>query len=632
MSQIDYIPWARRIARINNTIAGYPRFRRDVLRRDYESPDTPEDDTKRYSHFNSRFSVIQFLFMLYFILESLKNIYSLFYSFSSLKTMKSSANESELGCIRTNCTKLSENGDIKQDLIHLPWFVICHPDTKDMYNPVIAFDELGLILHAVLTYISFGLGVIVPLVMYLKPCPLEITVFLLSSTPWPRRECELARKSLKDVYVSMQIFFEERLFCLKRYRSSSSNRYAFLESIESTTQLKFEETQVQKLCRDFCLLDYKTKAILQDCLPLVRFQRWRSKVAEQYCKLSALVTTYFGIGFALYLVIFFRSYGQRIEQLREIEIFMSSVQCSMWRSWDEAKETIQLHTLLVNSFHTGVVSTLTLGVLIIGSTVSANFSLCFISIQELNIGIAEVMDRLRLSLEFTDQYRMYGLERKQVSKRPAVTDIQFDFKRLREAQSDNIDSYFGFKYLRPLRLDREFLEKVILDQIVDLRMHTNLLADLLVKTYVSNRLLNHLAKEASGCLSVVLPFCYLMCYGAALVILLINKVFISSSFSKLSFMIAVIMIIATNCILLAAARIQAKSKTLVTLIWQLVASTTYFEDYRISHMRILWIKQAQSLSRDGGLAIIAIGIPVTHSSVIQLVLASTTLFLFALGH
>lgn len=628
---INYILWARRLARVENTVSGYPRFEQEALRKDHEGPETSHEDYKRYSRFNTQLNGMQLFIILWCLVEVVKDFYMPIYSLTAFKLMNSTQHETEVACLKTNCTKLTPNGNIKQELVHLPLFVICHPRAKLFYNPLIALDEFGLIIHTALAYLGFVLGVVVPVAMYFRPSPQGVVIFLLSSTPWPRKECELIRKCLRDVYVSLLVFFEDRKFCRKRYRASGKDRYIFSEFDEPLIRLEHEKDQVKKLSRDFSLLDYETKGVVQDCLPLVRLQRWRSDVAEQYCKSCVLIATYFFTGFALYLMSFLHTYANRIEQLKEIERFIASMQCSMWRYYDETRQSVQMHRLLYESFAVGAAQSFSVVFLVMAVVVSADFALLLITIQELNIAIVETSDRLRLTLEFANNF-MFMDSTHYLSNHSEGSGSSFNFRQLRTTQYDNLDSMFGLKYLKPIKLSRFLFERALLEHLLDPPSNIRILNDLLVKTYVSNRMLGHLANEASSSLSVILPFCYITCYGVGMTLLVINRLFFSTSSTPyLYFIIACGMIAATNSLLLAAARIQAKSKTMLTLIWQLVAATTYSDNLQIEHMRTLWVKQAQSMTLNGGLTVTALGVPVTHSSVIQMILASSTLTLYAFG-
>lgn len=63
------------------------------------------------------------------------------------------------GCLLTNCTKLSPNRRLVQDLTRSPLFAICKPNLNKYYMPMTGLDATGLSISSVFTFFVFLVGI-----------------------------------------------------------------------------------------------------------------------------------------------------------------------------------------------------------------------------------------------------------------------------------------------------------------------------------------------------------------------------------------------------------------------------------------------------------------------------------------
>lgn len=167
-----------------------------------------------------------------------------------------------------------------------------------------------------------------------------------------------------------------------------------------------------------------------------------------------------------------------------------------------------------------------------------------------------------------------------------------------------------------------------LDTIESHRLGLEAAVELLEKLYISFRIYLDHVRYYTPLMTIMILFANIYIYGYVAI-----GVWFMRALDQF-FMFSLAMILfgwsTTNLFIWAAANLNAKAKELHLLIWSLVAVTSKSRDIRVMHMNALWRKQVQALDMDCGLALRAASVRITYTRIIQIIIGSGTLIVFAL--
>lgn len=634
--------------KINYLVCGYPHYTEQELQTEVYGPNNPPEELKLFEGFSTKLPPVQIALNAFSLLVVIKNsvlpIYTLLAinsvylnyphissSFKSAITNRSSVTQSGIrfGCLYTNCTKLSKVKSFAEDLITVPVFKLCFPHLRDYYYPVLDTNVFGLSVCSIISYLFLLFGFIAPVCLYFWPLTHEVGIFVLAPKTIRRFHGEIIRRYMIDRLVSLKNEFN-----IMSSNSQTANEAYQLDARNDQLDLAPENNQLRKLKRDYNLLSKRMRNYIDECIPLARSEEYRLIMSRQYFLGVILCGFYFSIWSLGIMFIMHYSTLAYEEYLKLIDEYVEATGCSVWRLGENSSSIPSLKISDPPTRWT-IFTAIEFLILYLSCTylMTIDIAMSIMSLQELNLQIGEQLDRVKLVLEMTD---ILDDSSDELSKHNYFDfDIQLNdstLGHLRRLHMKHMSSTLGFVGLRSFRGSksvvnlREFAAASLIANGADLNSFLNLL----IKTYISNRALMRFVKRASKNASWILMYCYVANYGGVFIVIYFNRQFNGKDYISVAF--AAVAFVTTNFIISKASRVQAESKHLMELMWQLIAATWRFKDARIKHMRLLWLRQVIVLSEEGGLIVKAFNVPITYESMIEVAIWSSTLMILAFSH
>lgn len=658
-------------------LSGYPRYTKDFFYSKIYSPMLPSQEIgyiRRLTTTLEPFQVVYCTMILMFLAKnSVYPIYTVLsmnlleYEFiARYNLLRMDTNQttgpvsaptqlgpSRYGCLATNCTKLSPNNPLRSDLKTLPVFKLCFPMLRELYYPVLDTHFFGLTMHTVIMHCIIMMSIGIPVASYLRPSSHDVGVFVIAPKSIHRLHAEVIRQFLIERLVSLKCYYanwkkaEEEQRSVELFDKKAHGLSILYERpvVEEVQFLNYEQAQLEQLREDYSLIsDQRTKDYIDDCVPLIRCEFYAALMAKQFWSLVRALTLYVLI--LSVACVFIPGYisEKHVRELRKMDQFIESTGCSVWLQ--ESDSILLGHTsqtpIRVSEpaiewnwfvYTDAVVQLVPTGVIIcLGVPIS------IMLLQEINIVIAEQIDRLQLAIELTELLNEMPIENGSTTGSNPVCCHQLrdsSFKELRSLHRKHLRTDFGFIRLQPFKHQtvmqsktssirmREFAAYLLIEYGTSLDNYL----DILIKAYIGNRALIRMIHETSRNLSVTLLFSYITSYGFVLIVVYFSRKFDKSDYTSVLYGLAALLL--TNIVISIAARVQANSKHLVKQVWILIALTNRYKDPRIKHMRALWLKQVVVLSQGGAITLKAFNIPVTYETVIEMMLWSSSLTLLA---
>lgn len=605
------------------------------------------------------FFMMKHFYFVHYSLEQIRNV-----SPVSLQNYSGQSQVYQYGCLRTNCTKeLSRftGGDEIEGLINLPIFTLCHPNLRPFYVPLTGTHTSGILFAAAAACLYFAVAIIMPINLKLSPIQTDLFVDLLAPNVSLYCTCVSLHKALSLMLYSAinycrnwkidpnenlrnRIKLDGRSSRAKRrHKVCSISDPSSLTGISDFKDYQIKMLELRKLELDYSDLDASTRNLIEDCLTIFKTNLWHKISARQFF----LSVTYLFVAMLIAAILTGAQVQYmmtiRSRYLRDAEQLIRKSDCQLW-SVNLNGPNKQVN--LVDAIPSWNITTLAeLCIAIVPSLVSVSMLIAYAvsTLQVLYYRIVELVDRVELvnklgdtikQLDQADDNDLAALQSKAdvsiINNNPLTTDFEFDL--LRGAQLNQIKDVLGYALFRSIssRDNRKesmkangSLKKLIIDQLVESRLTQNeLYMSLMIKTYLSARNLMEYAERERD-FSTIIPISYALSYSQTIIVIFL--------LSRLNFSHHIILltglagILFTNSLISTASTLQTESKKLIKVIWQLISSTTHSRNLKVKHLRSLWLKQVVQISRSDGITAIAFGVPVTYSSVIQVVIWSSTL-------
>lgn len=665
-------------------LCGYPRYSASDLGPEvYDVKNVPPQELVYFRTFSTEFHPILMLGCLVCALISVKNLIFPLYTMISIHTieylyiyqhdpsfnwsgdevehsMQNSTNGkrtisiyaqpnshlTRFGCLRTNCTKLSGDAEFITDLKSLPVFKLCYPNLQAYYYPVLDTNSTGLMVFGVTMCFCIILGLILPLSMFFKiPLNHEYCMFILAPTTIHRYHGQTVRRYLIDRLFSMKnYYFEWRHtanYLNKSYiERKSNNVIANLRrrAIEKESFLNSENLQLNQLNQDYNDLNENARAYVDDCAPLIRNECFATLMAKHFFVSLITIGLYLTLWAAISIWYMHKTTVDHEQYLAQIDRYVSSAGCAIWRN----SGTDQIHVVKVSEPHNDWTLFTLLNYLVqclpFALILCINISLAICVIEEIDIQLAEQMDRFELALEMNEILYRNGQEHTKTEGFHFGSETsECSLKRMRQIYMNRLSlDIWGQRFLRKSRqITRVKTNSIHLtghligaDQVNLITVDSYL--DVLIKTYISNRVLVNLIKKDSYNLSYVMLFSHILNITTVLIVLYFNRSFGGQDYASITY--ASLEFILTSVLISHASHIQARSRRMMAQIWQLIAASWRFDDLRIRHMRCLLTRQVIFLDHEAGLTIRAFNVPVTYKNVIGITFWFSTLILLVFRH
>lgn len=637
INKINHFLW-----RFTFMLGGLPRYSRKELK---SYTNCNPEDFRVLKLFDTRFHLVQIIFMAIQVTIASKNLTYPIYSLvqiEKLNSLREKANGSitssqtfEFNCLRTNCTQFRRSVSIFDDLIRLPWLRLCHPNYVTVLNPFSSLTEFGLNTSTFLAYFILVLSLILPIELYVKKIHQEQITLMIAPNAVLRSNANRIRRYFLHMFSSTICFYYENK--LKEFNESanvwdndkhSARQHSTMKIHDPPWQLRNEEISSKLIRSDVGLLDEKFQSFLDDCLPITRKTKWYRAM----CILSVVRT--FGAWAVISIPIILTTFAcsNLMEDRRalydEIEHYIGSRGCNIWikhhDSFDgryrESIYELDFRSLLTswNLYHLlELFFMLSPSLLYVCSGIISQLA----AVEELQAMHTEQMDRTKLILRLTRVLRDYV--NTEMTSQSSGLNIEtssndFNIRTITKIHDSNLNIVLFFPYLKPIT-EKE-LDKIAIDCLIENGVSLDVVLNLMSKVYIGNRFLLYSIKQCVLNLNIILTYCYAIGYGLAL-----SYVFWSRKLQQsdlYSGCLSVVGLLFSNIIVSYVSRIQAQSRLLIKSMWMVVADCQDYKDIRMRHMRSLWTRQAVVFLCDGNIVLRAFGIPVSHANVAELLLWS----------
>lgn len=664
-------------------LIGYPRYTPQELAEEIYKPNVPENELNLFRRFSTGLKASQVALValslvaicknLTFPIYTLAQVNSLRSRYSHLGDLKANLNKTnpiQYGCLWTNCSKLSPNNRLFDDIVALPVYKLCFPAMHQYVYPVLDNNLSAVAMQTVGMFFAFMFVVFLPIILYLKPLNHEVGMFIIAPQTLHRSNCEKARE-----------FLLERLRSIENYFFESKQKIPNLVADNDVTKpaksaLASEQLQRVHMNKDSTQLHKNVQDFIEDCIPFGRHLDYRYLLAKQCIIFVVVLGYYFSLWTIGDLLGGKMMSDENEAYLAQMDQFIDSSGCAIWQTDDRnsninsndlddcnnnnahevsngggnncngAGQSSKFRMVRVSEPRTkwNLYTMLEYPLMYSPTTyiMTVSCALTFAGFQEIYIELAQQKDRLQVAIDMTELLVELGApKRSKTSGFNLELDDDDDvFKRLRRLHIQSMASIFGMRYLQALRdrktnysseggPNRNLLRELSKDSILRTGANLDIYLNVHIKAYIGNRMLTGMIRKASQNVAFILMYCHLCNYGCALIVGYINKRFGAKDYG--SFVLGIIAFMVTNTMVATSAEVQARSKCLMAQMWQLIAATCEFKDMRIKHMRSLWIKQVVALGHENGMPYKLLNVPITYQSLIEIIIWSTTLALLSIN-
>lgn len=672
MKKLNYEQAFRYLLMGQHRIYGFPRTSASQVQSAQSIG--PLDELRHYRHLRKSFGRVQVMILILSLLLTIKNLFLLYFTTNSIIQLEkdldcmmsngvSCSNDDVIsfGCLRTTCRS-------RNLLMALPVFSLCYPNLRHFYLPISDLQTIGLMMYTIYALIIAVFGFGAPFYLNLKPIVHELLMYLLA----PGTGRNLKRKQMKafmnEIYVSTSVYFgyqsakrgDQKPKVGQKTQAHRSKSLGFtalaspsLIDREACAQiyLNHAKQRMLELGKNFEQLGRAMREFIDDSITLFRgTDLYRLTVIRQYILLTIFFIMICFVALVLCLGWVYVEIIGRNTQLKNIKSTLWKRNCSIW--YDKAylvgatgdsntvlpvdiASIVPIGWTLVPAVEFFFVSSL---ILFLGGTMLAAF---FVIARELHDQIYEQLYKIDMVIEMCDL--MQDLMPRNSGERRTMNSLDFIGKN-----ADHLASYFNFRNLKrsievklvtifdTSRLGlfgnvdhelRHLTRRLATGQLISRGVSIGAITMLLHKIYCGNRALMVYTRESSRNLSTALLLTMTSNFSIILAVMFVNNTFDESSLLLMIFV--TYGVLANTFIIFYPAKCQATSKRIISMMWRLLSTTLQFDDVRIKHVRIMYLKQLQVLCQEDGLTLYAFEIPVRYESLIKLLLWSSTLTVLA---
>lgn len=622
---------------------GYPKISERYQQIEINLIGGPQSELDKYKYYTYRITCQQIVNFVLCSVILVKNLQFPRYTINSLENIERAiqndvlAHGLQFGCLKTNCT----SQEAFRKLVTFPIFPICNPEASNYNLPLIGLHSFGLILHSIYTISIVTMGITLITFLYFRPTNSDIFMFLLTPNTLQLIKCEQIRRYLIELHSSMANYYEKYECEVEPEKEQpveggefnlSLEGFRYNRSIKSIESLRYELERLKLLEDRFVDLDQYTQDFIVDVVSIFRSLWWRKRIVELILKRYLFLAVLITLGIPLMSVVITKVANERRHELESVLGEFDLHNCSI-RSLINPTLT---GPKLLPEVNFSLLSYMELMLVLFPNLYTAATTLARypVAISELNSMIAEQMDRIYMAIEITNIFSSMGLNTAQCTPNERSFNRyanMYNFRQLKQMHQRSITSHVyieftnlrSFKYRSNNCLASEGPWQVAMNLVSLYGANIYAYENLLVKIYIGNRsILDSVSSLAS---SFELVIFVLLCinYGTILISIYFNKKLHEISSVTVSFF--AIGIFTNSFTTIFPSSVPAFSKHLIGSMWRLLTVTKSFNDIRIKHMRLIFLKQIEFMSEDEGLSIKAFGIPVSYKSVVKLALLSFSL-------
>lgn len=408
---------------------------------------------------------------------------------------------------------------------------------------------------------------------------------------------------------------------------------------------------------------------IEDCTPLVRTKWWQSQGNRSLLLQGSfsVVTIIVSSAFIMYISYLHTRRSER--NLIELGLHMESVSCPLWfippKRADGESEFVKLARWLkqssrsseptnlfnfseTNRFHLDKWRNVVTFVPEFVTLLQALWPFCSICLftmiyylvsSELTCWLRELKFQLELAVHFVGNLQKSRDLTETSRPVPFCLDLlKQEFRLLTEVKfflilthpmtSKHIAVREQFRSA-PKLSSAIAMEESALHTIAVNQMNASSASELMEKLYIGLRIFKEHLEQYSHTSVWMFIFINLYSYSYLAISLKYLKVF-TGDLAHYTFLLMVLCWALSNVLILIPARLHAEAKGLHSPIWSLLAIMADQECARMRHMRQLWHRQMVGIDMEGGLALKAFHVRITHLRIIQFIIGSGTLVAFAL--
>lgn len=407
--------------------------------------------------------------------------------------------------------------------------------------------------------------------------------------------------------------------------------------------LQPELLQLRMLNKSFCSLDQYSKSFIADCLTVYRTNWWKNRVITHF--VIIYLQMFFGtICLGLFVVIHGSLYlNERKKALYLLSQRLRSANCAIWLADDTPSRDKYVD---LTDFHAGhglySIAELSLFLIFFLSVSGYLLAHTVVGVQDMKFQVIEQIDRVKLAITMTEIMEIFGA---QSHKTKGINlEIQSSYSPFRKIRAMHRDSFNNLaesmtRYSNPFSsrtmaqprlIYEDNLQTIAIEQLIEQRnIDLDNYLSLLIKIYVGFKLLHQAVKDNEDNTSAIMMNGMLLTLGSEFVVMYFTVKYNLGNIILIT--AAIIGAVTFTAIILSPSSIQATSKQLFELMWQLIAAQTHYKDMRIRHIRMLLFRQTAALCQNNGLSLKAYGKPVTHEFIIRIIIWSSSIFILTTG-
>lgn len=538
------------------------------------------------------------------------------------------------GCIETNCTRLTNDSSLAQDLSFIPLITVCEPRLNIFYAPSAYLDSFGLLLLTTVSFQVFVLGAGVAIMQYYFPLSCESLMFILAPTLIVNK----IRNRLKILFVTLDKSF-------KNFKSIAADRRldGGLCAHHSRDRFRSFRYQIERPSIYHTDSDLENEELVEDCIPVIRSNWWRAKLVRLFMhSIVAIYSTVTAIASILFIYIYIMLMKKRAF-LKEVADSMAEQNCFIWHpssSQDRSIEYINLDPAgakwtLYSLVETSVIVS---PPLIMMSATLVSF---YVTTCELACWLEEVKLQIQLAIETGRLQGAMLREPNNIKPSRAEVTTKFDLNMIRRKFKENTYlNSISRVTTKPMErrsianapnkavvrtLDAKMAQQeFVLDSLATSRWNAQeSYAEMIKKVYISFRLIVDLVSCYSPHVVNSVIVSLIMNYGFAIIALWYSRQIRNFNLEPITLVLCAW--IFSAILILLAAKFHANARKLHPLLWTLVTQLTDSQDIKIQHIRLLLEKQIRTLDSDGGIALKSRWLRITYINIIQLCIWTATI-------
>lgn len=355
---VDYLKFCHWLKKTLFYVTRYPCFYHDEIIKNIVPQASSQQELDEYlelSNKRSRLSVI--FFMMTYLIYVMKVSHYLIFTMSNVDLNNVESNIERIDenlfkftCVLTNCTQLSSNSTLAEDMIQLPIFSICHPEISKQYPPVINLDSLGVLIFLICCLYILWMGFILPLQQNVYPINNESIMYVLAPNVQIKILIDRIKILMRDISISFQNYKTKfKKFTLQNQSPVDLDVYKIDEQLRSSRSNAFSPPVRGGLCwrqkmRSIGLqrnqiikddgprfTDDELEEFAKDCLPAVRSSWWWTRVTKNFCfSLMMLLNVASLIAFFIFAMILLYL-NKKKTLLQNYATMMNQTGCAIWK-------------------------------------------------------------------------------------------------------------------------------------------------------------------------------------------------------------------------------------------------------------------------------------------------------------